>query len=88
MSDSPNSHKVFTPIQGVISPWPFEAERRMEQDRRQTARHGKYDRRRNRCVHCLHFEASDSGDKGLCLVHRTETDAGAFTCTRFEVADL
>jgi hypothetical protein len=30
-------------------------ERRKEQDRRQADRQGKYDRRRNRCVHCVHF---------------------------------
>lgn len=60
-----------------------EVERRKEQDRRQTERQGKYDRRKNRCVHCVHFKAQ-SGENGQCLYHKTPILASAFACPNFE----
>ncbi|MCE3235703.1 MAG: hypothetical protein K0Q50_1883 [Vampirovibrio sp.] len=61
-----------------------EVERRKEQDRRQTERQGKYDRRKNRCALCVHFK-STGGDNGRCLYHQTEMSASAFACPNFDL---
>ena len=55
-------------------------ERRQAIDRRGAGRKGKYDRRRNRCVHCLHFE----GEIGNCAVHQTPVTEDTFACPAFE----
>ena len=60
-----------------------EGERRKEQDRRQADRQGKYDRRRNRCVHCVHFVEEEAG-KGQCRFHQVVVTAYAFACPNFE----
>lgn len=71
------------------SSWPLaslpsiEGERR-KQDRRQADRQGKYDRRRNRCVHCSHFAEVDSTGKGRCTYHQVDMVAYAFACPHFE----
>ena len=62
----------------------LEGERRKEQDRRQTERQGKYDRRKNRCVHCVHFREEAVSGKGTCLFHQIEMTAYAFACPNFE----
>lgn len=59
-------------------------ERRKEQDRRQTDRQGKYDRRKNRCSHCVHFE-SNLTEQGHCLLQNIPMEASAFACPEFEV---
>jgi hypothetical protein len=60
------------------SPFPFlEGERRKE-DRRQNDRQGKYDRRKNRCVHCLYFQ-----EPAYCQKHNTAMAADAFACPQF-----
>jgi hypothetical protein len=63
-------------------PW-GEGERRKEQDRRQSGRQGKYDRRKNRCVHCVHF-VEESDGKGVCNFHHAPMVAYAFACPFFE----
>ncbi|WP_373532332.1 hypothetical protein [Vampirovibrio sp.] len=63
---------------------PIEGERRKEQDRRSMERQGKYDRRRNRCVHCLHFQEEAEAGKGLCQFHHVEMTAYAFACPNFD----
>lgn len=60
-----------------------EGDRRREQDRRQAGRQGKYDRRKNRCVHCTHFTEEGDG-RGLCNFHHTPMVAYAFACPFFE----
>ncbi len=61
-----------------------EGERRKEQDRRQADRQGKYDRRKNRCIHCLHFKEDSAVGKGFCEKHDTSMTAYAFACPQFE----
>jgi hypothetical protein len=63
---------------------PIEGERRKEQDRRSMERQGKYDRRRNRCVHCLHFQEDKIAGKGMCLFHHVEMTAYSFACPNFD----
>lgn len=63
---------------------PIEGERRKEQDRRSMERQGKYDRRRNRCVHCVHFQEETGAGKGMCLFHQVEITAYAFACPNFD----
>ncbi len=62
---------------------PVEGDRRKE-DRRSMERQGKYDRRRNRCVHCIHFQESTDTIKGLCQFHHVEIAAYAFACPHFD----
>ncbi len=72
----PESQLNYGPVVG-------DGERR-RQDRRQNDRQGKYDRRRNRCVNCIHYsEEADSG-KGMCHFHEMPVIALAFACTHFE----
>jgi hypothetical protein len=55
------SHDIeMTQQESIQRPF-VEGERRKEQDRRQAGRQGKYDRRRNRCVHCVHFAQEEAG---------------------------
>jgi hypothetical protein len=66
----------------------FEGERRKE-DRRQNDRQGKYDRRKNRCVHCLYFQPGEaSGGLGHCARHHTDIAAETFACPQFSAAGL
>lgn len=62
---------------------PIEGERRKEQDRRSAERQGKYDRRRNRCVHCLHFQAEGQTVQGICQFHQVPMASDAFACPNF-----
>ena len=68
--------------------WDYQ-ERRNKPDRRENDRQGKYDRRRNRCVHCQLFEERQGADKGLgfCYHHKKEMAAYAFACSFFRPAD-
>ena len=66
--------------------WNFE-ERRKEPDRRASGRQGKYDRRRNRCVQCLHFKEEEKTGKGFCRFHKLEMVSYAFACPQFTLAD-
>lgn len=63
---------------------PIEGERRKEQDRRSMERQGKYDRRRNRCVHCAYFQEATDAGKGLCRFHQVEMTSYAFACPSFD----
>ncbi|WP_303673912.1 hypothetical protein [Vampirovibrio chlorellavorus] len=63
---------------------PIAGDRRREQDRRSAERQGKFDRRRNRCMHCLHFQEPSEGDKGLCLLHQAAVASDAFACPNFD----
>ena len=57
---------------------------RRQQDRRQADRQGKYDRRRNRCISCSHFQtATDSEPPGFCRFHQIAMAADAFACPYF-----
>lgn len=60
-----------------------EGERRKEQDRRQHGRAGKYERRKNRCIHCIHFQEEAQTGKGLCQFHQLNVVAYAFACPNF-----
>lgn len=64
---------------------PIEGERRQEQDRRQNDRQGKYDRRRNRCVHCAYFQNKSQTieEEGFCLYHHSPMSSEAFACPYF-----
>ncbi len=75
--------------------------RQQEVDRRTKERQGKYDRRKNRCVHCRFFEMDADfadgpvGDSvGFCHQHERPMAAYAFVCILFEdtrtsgIADL
>jgi hypothetical protein len=61
----------------------LEGERR-KQARRQADRQGKYDRRRNRCMHCSHFQEEVHTGKGYCGFHQVAMAAYAFACPNFE----
>jgi hypothetical protein len=65
----------------------FEGDRR-KQDRRQADRQGKYDRRRNRCSHCIHFQMSSESDNasesGACQFHHITVLSHAFACPNFD----
>ena len=61
-----------------------QGERRKEQDRRQQGRTGKYERRKNRCVHCVHFQEETDTGKGLCRFHQMRVVAYAFACPDFD----
>ncbi len=63
---------------------PIEGERRKEQDRRSAERQGKYDRRRNRCQHCLHFQEASTTGNGLCVLHQVPVNHDAFACPNFD----
>ena len=63
-------------------------DRRQETDRRTASRQGKYDRRRNRCLHCRHFEALEEAaipSIGLCQQYQQTIEGETFACTLFEV---
>jgi hypothetical protein len=62
-------------------------ERRLNADRRSSGRGGKYDRRRNRCVHCVHFKTPDSGVIGFCKFHERPVLQEAFACPEFRSPD-
>jgi hypothetical protein len=86
MSDMPGDDRTDDLEQSAQTPnaLPYlEGERRKEQDRRQAGRQGKYDRRRNRCVHCIHFTEEGEG-KGQCNFHKITVVAYAFACPFFE----
>ncbi len=51
-------------------------------DRRSKERQGKYDRRRNRCGRCRHFEI-----RGHCRKHDIAVTEETFACILFESAD-
>ena len=60
-------------------------ERRQQNDRREAGRQGKYDRRRNRCGSCLHFEApKKEGKPGFCNHHKKPFLVSDFSCVAFE----
>ncbi|MEB3205921.1 MAG: hypothetical protein VKK59_01065 [Vampirovibrionales bacterium] len=70
-------------------------ERRLSRiDRRQNSRQGKFDRRRNRCTHCVHFkvtqteqtEANKSSSSGFCSKHHEPMTAETYACWVFELA--
>lgn len=62
---------------------PIEGERRKEQDRRSAERQGKYDRRRNRCVHCISFQGEGESTAGFCKFHQVPMASDAFACPNF-----
>lgn len=85
LDDAENQQQELTPETPLAGSFPHvEGERRKEQDRRQTERQGKYDRRKNRCVHCVHFREEAVTGKGTCLFHQTDMVAYAFACPNFE----
>ncbi len=59
---------------------PFEERRK--QQRRQADRQGKYDRRRNRCLHCQFFQA----EAAYCAYLEKPMAADEFACPAFEPA--
>jgi hypothetical protein len=62
-------------------------ERRVNPERRAANRHGKYDRRRNRCGQCAFFARQGlefQQIQGFCLQHQKELFADAFACVLFE----
>lgn len=61
-------------------------ERRKANDRRQAERHGKFDRRKNRCESCCHFALQAAEKPGYCKFHDTSMEASAFACTQFQFA--
>lgn len=63
---------------------PIEGERRKEQDRRSAERQGKYDRRRNRCNHCAHFQVGSPMGQGFCSFHQVPMASDAFACPNFD----
>ena len=67
---------------------PLMEERRKEQDRRSSERQGKYDRRKNRCVHCVQYKPSAKADQGFCQFHKTAILADTFACPNFESGHL
>jgi hypothetical protein len=60
------------------------AEERRKENRRQSDRQGKYDRRRNRCIHCRFFQGDASAEMGWCLHHQSEMAPQAFACPHFD----
>ncbi len=58
---------------------------RRQQNRRQADRQGKYDRRRNRCEHCLHFAPNvlKPEQEGHCRYHDLPMASDAFACPNF-----
>jgi hypothetical protein len=66
----------------------IQEERRKEPDRRASGRQGKYDRRRNRCVQCVHFKEEDKAGKGLCTYHNLDMVSYAFACLQFTPPEI
>lgn len=62
-----------------------QTERRHKPDRRHTGRTGKYDRRRNRCGTCAHFEERGRGGDGWCNYHEGEIGPDDFACPMFSI---
>jgi hypothetical protein len=64
----------------------FPEQERRKTNRRQNDRQGKYDRRRNRCAHCRHFQppAEEGEVLGECLAHHSPMTAAAYACPVFE----
>lgn len=58
--------------------WDF-TERRQQTDRRSEGRSGKYDRRRNRCGRCDHFDAENK----FCNYHKGSIQSNDFACPAF-----
>ena len=82
MPDEPQGQPPVKPNQQVPFPQ-LEGERRKEQDRRSSERQGKYDRRKNRCVHCAHYKPSTKEDQGFCEFHKTAIMSYTFACPNF-----
>ena len=78
MSDSEENPQQAHPASTRV-----EGDRR-QADRRQADRQGKYDRRKNRCIHCLHFQENTEPGNGLCRFHNIPMTAYAFACPHFE----
>lgn len=58
---------------------------RRKQDRRQSDRQGKYDRRKNRCANCAHFQENGADpENGFCQYHSIIVVASAFACPYFD----
>jgi hypothetical protein len=56
-------------------------------DRREVARSGKFDRRRNRCGQCAHFTqkpSSDVSEEGFCNQHGMVLASETFACREFQ----
>ena len=58
-----------------------------EGDRRENARGGKFDRRRNRCRHCRHFAWDGAAAEGHCQRHELAFAPDAFACVLFEPSE-
>ena len=67
--------------------------RQSNTDRRTASRQGKFDRRQNRCGHCMHFvtAASDRvlsepllGQPGVCGLTKDEITTQTYVCLSFE----
>ena len=67
---------------------PFAQGERRKQARRQADRQGKYDRRKNRCANCLHYQenGADAVGNGFCRHHAIMVVAAAFACPFFEAS--
>lgn len=59
-------------------------DRRRQTDRRAADRHGKYDRRKNRCGMCTHYADREPVGDGFCLFHHKPLTAEDFACLEFE----
>ncbi len=66
--------------------WNGENERREKADRRTAGRTGKYERRKNRCAGCKHFDEPSEKLLGYCNYHNGDIPASAFACPMFEGA--
>ncbi len=64
--------------------WNGENERREKADRRTAGRTGKYERRKNRCAGCKHFDEPAEKPLGYCNYHNGDIPASAFACPMFE----
>ncbi len=62
-------------------------DRRTHKDRRSNDRHGKYDRRRNRCGKCVHFADVAPTGEGFCLFFQKKLSPEDFACLEFQDKD-
>lgn len=75
-------------MSGTPSPsdFPSYQDRRTHKDRRASDRHGKFDRRRNRCGKCAHFAevAPIEEGEGFCLFFQKKLSPEDFACLEFQ----
>jgi hypothetical protein len=86
--DQPVTEERNEPISEMLQPRipvPFVQGERRRQDRRQSDRQGKYDRRKNRCENCDHFQPNGAApESGFCQHHGIIVMTSAFACPYFE----